>query len=133
MDRRTPEVRHQGNQVAPVAAPRDGTRERFLDALASLRRQNELHEKRMPLRSPAAPRSVSAEDVSRIGHTAASLVRNVPSPARLKELAEHPERVPFAAAKEVATRLGPIGAPVTKAIDGIAKQIDRASGADHDR
>jgi hypothetical protein len=133
VDRRTPEVRHQGNQVAPVVAPRDETRERFLDALASLRRQNELHESRMPLRSLAAPRTAPAEDVSRIGNTAASLVRNIPSPARLKELAEHPERTPFAAAKEVATRLGPIGAPVTKAVDGIAKHIERASGADHDR
>jgi hypothetical protein len=87
----------------------------------------------MPIRSPAAEEVKRAAEVSRLGGAAASVIRNMPNPARLKDLAEHPERVPFAAAKEVAARLGPIGAPVTKAVDGIAKQIDRASGADHDR
>jgi hypothetical protein len=133
VDRPTPEVGQQREQGVQVVAPRDKTRERFLEAFASLRQQNKLHDNRMPLRSFTAPRSTPTEDFSRIGDAAAWLVRNVPSPARLKDLAEYPERAPVAAAREMAARLGPIGAPVTKAVDGIAKQMDRASGADHDR
>jgi hypothetical protein len=87
----------------------------------------------MPVRSLGAEAMSRAEQVSRIGDAAASLVRNVPNPARIKDLAERPETAPLVAAKEVAARLGPVGAPVTKALDGVAKQIERASGADHDR
>jgi hypothetical protein len=74
-----------------------------------------------------------AEQISRAGSAAAAIVRNVPNPARIKDLAERPETVPLAAAREVAATLGPVGAPVRKAIDGVGKQIDRAGGADHDR
>jgi len=116
---------------APTPAHEAG-RERLLEAIASLRHQNELQESRMPVR-PAADVIARAEDVSRFGQAAAAAVRYVPNPAQVKDLAEHPEKAPLAAAKEVATKLGPIGAPVSKAVDGVAKQIERSSGADHDR
>jgi hypothetical protein len=87
----------------------------------------------MPLRSLGAEAMSRAEQVSRIGDAAAALVRNVPNPARIKDLAERPETAPLAAAKEVAARLGPVGASATKVVDGISKQIDRASGVDYDR
>jgi len=104
-----------------------------MESIASLRRQNEIQESRMPSRPPVADQIPRVLEGSRLGHTAASVIRNVPDPTRLKDLIEHPERAPLAAAKGVASRLGPIGAPVTKAVDGVAKQIDRSSGVDHDR
>ena len=104
-----------------------------MEALASLRRQNDLEDSRTPHPSVGVVATSRADQVSRAGNAVASIVRNVPNPARLKDLAERPEIAPLAAAKEVAARLGPVGVSVTKAIDGVGEQIDRASGADHDR